>query len=223
MDVAHSTNLSIIVQLVTGIIVLRALFFKLPEEHAVINDLLKLETIVQFVELGLYIFLLRSVRDVTGMAAVRYYDWVVTTPIMLLSTMVYFKYQEGQARGDKTRVSIRGFVRDNKRNIAIILGANLMMLVAGYLGEVGILGNMTSSVAGFVFFGLAFATLYTEYATTVSSQKIFTFMFVVWGMYGVAAVMPDVPKNNTLNLLDIVAKNFFGVFLAFKAMQQSTP
>jgi hypothetical protein len=48
-------------------------------------------------------------------------------------------------------------------------------------------------------------------------------MFAVWGMYGVAAVMPDVPKNNTLNLLDIVAKNFFGVFLSFKAMQQSMP
>jgi hypothetical protein len=44
-----------------------------------------------------------------------------------------------------------------------------MMLVAGYLGEVGILGKTTSSVAGFAFFGLAFATLYTEYRLGRSS------------------------------------------------------
>jgi hypothetical protein len=62
---------------------------------------------------------------------VRYYDWVVTT-IMLLSTMVYFKYQERQARGDKTRLAseLRSRQQAEHRNHT---GANLMMLVAGYL------------------------------------------------------------------------------------------
>jgi len=34
-----------------------------------------------------------------------------------------------------------------------------------------------------------------------------------WSLYGVAAVFPNIAKNSMYNLLDIVSKNFYSVFL----------
>jgi hypothetical protein len=82
---------------------------------------------------------------------------------------------------------------------------------------------MTSSVAGFAFFGLAFATLYAEYATTIVSQEDFLLYTCRMGGCTGGCGDADVPKNNTLNLLDIVARTFRGCSSPSKAMQQSTP
>jgi bacteriorhodopsin len=38
-------------------------------------------------------------------------------------------------------------------------------------------------------------------------------MFIVWSLYGVAAILPFFIKNISYNILDIFAKNFFGLFL----------
>jgi bacteriorhodopsin len=37
----------------------------------------------------------------------------------------------------------------------------------------------------------------------------------VWAIYGVAAVLPYHIKNTMYNILDIFAKNFFGIFLSY--------
>ena len=49
--------------------------------------------------------------------------------------------------------------------------------------------------------------------------KIFIFYWfvVVWGMYGVFAVMSYTIKNTGYNILDIFSKNVFGIFLAYVA------
>ena len=36
-------------------------------------------------------------------------------------------------------------------------------------------------------------------------------------MYGIAFLLNDVTKNNAINFLDLLAKNFFGIFLFFEA------
>ena len=36
-------------------------------------------------------------------------------------------------------------------------------------------------------------------------------MYGVWALYGVAAALPDAPKNISYNGLDLVSKNAFGV------------
>jgi bacteriorhodopsin len=38
-------------------------------------------------------------------------------------------------------------------------------------------------------------------------------MFIFWSLYGVAAVFDFENKNTSYNILDIFAKNFFGMFL----------
>jgi hypothetical protein len=45
------------------------------------------------------------------------------------------------------------------------------------------------------------------------SIGLFVAMFIVWALYGVAAVFPYKEKNVAYNVLDIVSKNFYGVFL----------
>ena len=46
-------------------------------------------------------------------------------------------------------------------------------------------------------------------------------MVSVWSLYGVAALMPADIKNISYNLLDIVAKNFYGLYLYYKILQVS--
>jgi bacteriorhodopsin len=38
-------------------------------------------------------------------------------------------------------------------------------------------------------------------------------MFVFWSLYGIAAVLNFENKNTSYNVLDIFAKNFYGIFL----------
>jgi hypothetical protein len=92
------------------------------------------------------------------------------------------------------------------------------MLLFGYLGEVGVLDLTSSILFGFVFFAMAFYIIYKEYAVhSKTGQTMFKVLLTVWGLYGVAATTGDTTKNNAYNALDIVAKNFFGLYLYFKA------
>ena len=92
LDVQFSTNLSIFIQIVTGLISMQGIFIPLSDKHAVVKDILILETFVQIVELLFYFFFLRfmATNALGEMAATRYFDWVITTPTMLLTTIIYF-------------------------------------------------------------------------------------------------------------------------------------
>ena len=44
-------------------------------------------------------------------------------------------------------------------------------------------------------------------------MALFFTMYAIWSLYGVAAALDDVPKNVVYNGLDVVSKNFYGLFL----------
>jgi hypothetical protein len=46
-------------------------------------------------------------------------------------------------------------------------------------------------------------------------------MSSVWSLYGVAAWFPMTLKNAAYNILDIFAKNFYGVYLSYTIFQLS--
>lgn len=223
-NVKFSTDLSIFIQIVTGLVSMQGIFLPLEDKHMILREVLTLETIVQFVELFFYIYFLKTmaVTALSQMAAIRYFDWVVTTPTMLLTTIIFFKYEEQLERGINKRIKFSEFLSEHKHNIITIFVCNLLMLIFGYLGEIGAI-DMTSSLAlGFVFFGLTFYTIYKHYAlTSKRSLKLFYFILTVWGLYGIAAVMSPYNKNNMFNILDIFAKNFFGLYLYYRAKQVS--
>ena len=91
-----------------------------------------------------------------------------------------------------------------------------LMLIAGYMGEIGTLDQMTANIAGFLPFFMMFYIIYKNFVTdSVEGQKIFWYFAGIWAIYGVAAFMPYNIKNIMFNILDLFAKNFFGLFLAY--------
>jgi bacteriorhodopsin len=227
VDSVNTTkNISILIQIITGIISIQGIFLTLPKEHQILTDLLKLESFVQFIELMFYIFILRYVA-IDNMAMVRYFDWFITTPLMLFTTMVYFRYRN--AVQEKQTLTIGQFLNQYKRDVIIIFTLNLLMLLFGYLAETDKLNLVIANSIGTIFFILAFGVLYTytvkdtepnqqNSQTIQENRQLFYFMLVVWGTYGVAAFTDDVTKNNMFNILDVLAKNFFGLYLYYQAV-----
>jgi bacteriorhodopsin len=43
---------------------------------------------------------------------------------------------------------------------------------------------------------------------------LFFYYFITWSIYGLFALLPDVPKNIGYNILDLFSKNILGVFLS---------
>ena len=212
---------SLLVQIITGIVSLHGLFITLPEKDRILTDILGLETMVQFVEMVFYIWISYAMINVDKMTSRRYIDWVITTPTMLLSTIIFMKYQEEkEKKGDK--VDFWGFMEENKKEILLMFAYNFGMLAFGFLGEVNIISKYISTPIGFYFFYKTFDLIYYKFAdTTQLGKNLFTFMVSVWSLYGVAALMPADIKNISYNLLDIVAKNFYGLYLYYKILQVS--
>ena len=219
MNVQSTTYASQWIQLLTGLTGLHAMNIDLPAEHAILGDVLKMETFVQFVEFAFYGYFL-SGASVETMATTRYYDWMLTTPTMLFSTMAYLKYQDNVAAGKTT--DLAGFVKEHTRELIIVVVSNMLMLLCGYLGETGRVSLWTSQIAGFLFFALTFKIIHEFAAPTAIGRTLFKFMVSVWGCYGLAAMLPDVEKNIAYNGLDIIAKNFFGVYLYLEILRKAT-
>lgn len=218
-NVKFSTDLSILIQIITGIIGVQGIFLYLTDKHKILRDILTLEMIVQFVELFFYIYFLRTMATsaLSNMAAMRYFDWIITTPTMLLTTIIFYKYEENLEKGIDTKLEFWDFIKTHKDNIITIFVCNFLMLTFGYLGEIGAIDMISSLTLGFLFFGITFYTIYKNYAiNSVASRKLFYFVFIIWGMYGVAALTSSYTKNNMFNVLDIFAKNFFGLYLYYR-------
>jgi hypothetical protein len=218
-SVKFSTNLSIIIQILTGLIGLHGLFIRLPEKHKILQNILTLELIVQFVELFFYIFFLQSmvITALPHMAATRYMDWIITTPTMLLTTIIFFKYEEHLENNNKEKIDFWEFIKIHRNNIISIFVCNSLMLYFGYLGEIGAMDQKLSLTLGFLFFGITFYIIYKNYAIkSKNATKLFYYMFIIWAIYGIAALMPIITKNNMFNILDIFAKNLLGLYLYYR-------
>jgi hypothetical protein len=91
-----------------------------------------------------------------------------------------------------------------------------MMLFYGYLYERNIVDLMTSTLLGFAGFAGSFYIMYDKFASkTTKNLPLYLFMLIVWAMYGIAATFTPAWKNVSYNILDVIAKNFYGVFLGY--------
>jgi hypothetical protein len=131
---------------------------------------------------------------------------------MLLSTIIYLKYNEEIEKNNT--IELFDLLKSEKNNIIKILLANWMMLLFGYLGEINVLDIKYTTPIGFIFFAYQFKLLYSNYAIK-SNQGLILYwtMFIIWSLYGIAAVFDFDIKNTSYNILDIFAKNFYGLFL----------
>jgi surface polysaccharide O-acyltransferase-like enzyme len=91
---------------------------------------------------------------------------------------------------------------------------NALMLVLGYMGEMGVLPVKASVGMGFLPFLAYYSLIYQDFVSP-AGEKIYWYFVVVWSVYGFAALLPYHPKNTLYNVLDLFAKNFFGVYLSY--------
>jgi len=215
--------LSLIVQLITGLVTLGGMFYKLPKQDKILLDILALETIVQLVEGLFYVYIIMSLRYLRNNTVTqrRYLDWIITTPMMLLSTIMYMEYEN--KKQNNNIVNAKEFIFNNKKNITNMFLFNILMLISGFLGETRIVNKYVTIPIGFIFMFLSFNIIYQNYVGNVDiNKKIFMILTIVWGLYGVAAMCPVIIKNISYNVLDIISKNFYGLFLFLKVKELST-
>ena len=230
MTLLHSSLLfSIVVQVITGVIELLALFVKTAPGMALIKQLLGLEVAVQAVEGAFYAWLYYNIDRVKNITPKRYADWAITTPTMLVTLIAYIIYlntDKGNDNGNDS-LSLIQILRENAVTIAQILALNWLMLLFGYLGEVGVFSLLTGVALGFVPFIAYFYIMYERFVandaihnkgnngTNGTSLKIYAYFLVAWSLYGIVAVLPYALKNTIYNVLDLFSKNFFGIFLSY--------
>lgn len=140
---------------------------------------------------------------------IRYIDWVLTTPLLIISFVLYLTYYDND----------RGPVQTKDPDfspLGYIIPLNFMMLAFGFLGETGRMDKMKALYLGFAAYTGMFAGIYEEYIrhNSYSGAKVIYGVFAfVWFLYGMAYLLDTVAKNIVYNFLDVVSKAGFGILI----------
>ena len=209
--------ISLIVQFIVGIIDYVVINLKLESKDEILKDLLRMELVVQIVEFLFYIWLIYYFNKVSkNITPFRYVDWGITTPLMLISLSAFLKHD------GTTGERLSDFLSNNKGSVAKIVILNSIMLLCGLMGELGYLSTYMAVGLGFIPFVLNFKHIKDTFLPPPKPKPenklkrvVFYWFVFFWSLYGVFATMNYTTKNTGYNILDIFAKNFFGVFLAY--------
>lgn len=213
MDISiyKSALTSLIIQLIIGLFSLYGLSIKLKEDEKILNQILLLETIVQFIELTFYIWLVVNFFKINvNVSIIRYLDWFITTPTMLFSIISFFIYQNYKSEN----LSIQSVFYNNINILTLIFSLNAFMLIVGFLGEIKFIKKKLATILGFI--GL-FGSYYLIYTNFVGEKLINNYLFwfntILWSLYGVAYMLSFKNKNIFYNILDVFAKNINGLLI----------
>lgn len=213
LTVKNTVYFSIIIQIISTVITWEGLFKNLKGSDVVLKEILAIENIVQIIEFTFYLYIASYNTDVSKMGTLRYIDWFVTTPTMLFTTIVYMEYNNVKDKGEI--LDVKKFISLNKMNMYKIFVNNLFMLVCGLLVEMNIINMYFGISLGFYFFYQTFKIIHTYTKNNAINDKLYAFLVIVWGLYGFAAMLSNKNKNISYNLLDLVAKNFYGLYIYF--------
>ena len=220
-NLLQSAKISLAMQLVIGIVGIHGIFISLPEKDKILTDIMILETTVQFIEMMFYIWLVfylsRLKFDVTY---VRYFDWFLSTPIMLISTTFFMRYLASKPLNQT--MTIKNIMKTNWVELLKIGVSNVFMLLFGFLAEINIITRTNGLIFGTLAFLYTFYVIYSEFVDNNNTNKIlFYTMFTIWALYGVAYMFPYITKNTMYNYLDVLSKNFYGLFIYYFIVQSS--
>lgn len=216
--------LSLIVQLIIGLIGFIGIFIKLKKEDIILNRIIIMETTVQFIEFIFYIWLVFSIQARSmNVTAIRYIDWFITTPIMLITTILFMAYNSNKEefKNKENIITVQSVFKKDYKLIIQFVFYNFLMLLFGFLGEMNILNRYLSLSLGTLFFLLSFNIIYQYYAKLNDDNKdLFYFIFIVWALYGVSYLFNYQYRNASYNILDIFSKNFYGLYIFYKILKK---
>uniref|UniRef100_A0A6C0B9J4 Uncharacterized protein n=1 Tax=viral metagenome TaxID=1070528 RepID=A0A6C0B9J4_9ZZZZ len=208
--------ISVIVQIISGLIEFGAFFVKVPTMYLLIKQLLIIELTVQFLEGIFYVWLAFNFTKALNITPKRYIDWFFTTPSMLLTLMIYLIYLNKKLENKTAELDFFTIVKENAAIFIPVILLNWLMLLFGYLGEMKIILGLLGVFLGFIPFLLYYYLIYVNYVNqNTNGYLLFWYFFIFWSLYGFAAVLPYYVKNAFYNILDLFAKNFFGIFLSY--------
>ena len=223
-----SAYFSLFVQFIVGIFNVYGLNIDVPKDKMIFSDILKIEFFVQTIEFIFYVWMTINFEIIKNITPYRYLDWIITTPTMLLTFIVYLS--------NKDNANLKEFLIKNKSFIIEIFILNLIMLAFGLAGELNYIDYRTGIILGFIPFIYYFKMIYDKYLTKDTEtnnietnyaeinntdnnkMKVYWFFLIVWSIYGIVAFLPYEEKNTAYNILDLFAKNFFSVFLVIILM-----
>jgi bacteriorhodopsin len=167
-----------------------------------IRHILNLETCISVVASYFYSVFLEKIKGPytwPELTKIRYLDWAITTPLMLLALCLALVYNVGSHL--------------NLTLILTIVALNYTMLAVGYLGETNGLPRLQASVIGFIPFFFMFWLIYGLVGNSLANKVLFGLYFVVWSMYGLVYLLDEEAKQISVNVLDLIAKCLIGLGL----------
>jgi hypothetical protein len=209
--------LSLIVQILSGIANIWILQTDTHPQFNILRQLIYTELGVQIIEVIFYAWLSYNLVSVKNITPNRYYDWIFTTPTMLITVVVFFIYLKNKDNGENiSKLDMFDIIKQESIPITIICALNAGMIIAGYLGETNKISINTSVLLGFIAFTCYFYIIYKNYVTENTTIQWIFFTFAgLWSLYGMSALLSYEWKNISYNILDLLSKNFFGIFLTY--------
>jgi bacteriorhodopsin len=216
LNVYTSLVTSVIIQVITGIIEISSLFIKVPLKFSFLKQIMLLEIFVQFIEGSFYLYWLYNFKNILNITPKRYFDWIITTPTMLISLIFYLIFLEHKNNNTSYKLNFFKLFNKEFNTIITVVLLNFAMLLFGYLGEISAIPLLLGVSLGFIPFLIYYYIIYKKYALLSNDgNKIFFYFFIFWSLYGIVAVLPYKIKNTCYNILDLFSKNFFGLFLTY--------
>lgn len=168
-----------------------------------VRHIMNLETTVSLVAGLVYGYFNTEVQkenpDLTYISTIRYVDWAITTPMILLVLLLFYNTKVGSV---------------DYRTFGFIVALNAGMLASGYAGESGALSRVAGGGLGFLFFGALLYLIYSCCIPKGSDKTVFAFFALIWALYGVNFYLEnEETKNINYNILDVMSKAIFGIAL----------
>lgn len=195
----------------TTVITFLASFTDAAKDNQYLRGSLISETCVNIIAGFTYTYFLKFLADkklqLENVTTIRYIDWFLTTPLLLVSFALYTAYSNGKGAGDNDL--------DGVPLIYIII-LNILMLVAGFLGETKKIGLYQGFFLGFAFFAPLMYLLYDKYVKDSEGDGnliVYILFVIVWALYGFAYLLNTKWKNISYNTLDVISKAGFGMLI----------
>ena len=224
--IESSYYFSLFIQVITLLIFyLTVSSFYYKPQFILLENAYFIEYVVSIIEFIGYIILGFYIGSKSNITTIRYLDWFITTNMLLISLSlfslfnnIYYDTKKSELeKYDELKKFDFNFIKQEYGDIFLkIFTANTLMLIFGFLGEINFLNKYISLTIGLFFFTLSFKYIFDNFIQFNYINYITLSIFIfIWLLYAVAFLLYFNTKNIAYNLLDLISKNCFGIFLFF--------
>lgn len=212
---------SVLVQLALLLFLAYNVNMKLPKKLGVLHEAFRFEYYVSIIEFLGYLLIGYIFYKKQPITAYRYGDWIITTTMLLLSLCYLFLYRQYKVEDKTERLTNEYIFNEYKAPLQTILVSNFFMLLFGFLGETKRIPYILGYIAGMICFIITFSTISNNFVKCQKeNEQVFTVFLIIWLLYGFAYLMSYKTKNIAYNLLDLVSKNIFGLYLYYVILEE---